>query len=91
MKLMNCVNCGAPLQGTKCHYCGTEYNNEGHISASFDASDSTGIVNLWGKTYQCYVSKMEAVGISLGAGRDMSGRMIRDDVVYKHKFTLVEV
>lgn len=22
----NCINCGAPLTGTKCHYCGTEYH-----------------------------------------------------------------
>ena len=21
----NCVNCGAPLHGDKCEYCGTEY------------------------------------------------------------------
>ncbi len=27
----NCVNCGAPLTGSKCQYCGTEYG---------DASDS---------------------------------------------------
>lgn len=24
-KLTNCKNCGAPLTGTKCEYCGTEY------------------------------------------------------------------
>ena len=23
--LTNCVNCGAPLHGSKCEYCGTEY------------------------------------------------------------------
>ena len=23
--LTNCVNCGAPLHGNKCEYCGTEY------------------------------------------------------------------
>lgn len=22
----NCKNCGAPLHGLKCEYCGTEYN-----------------------------------------------------------------
>lgn len=24
-KLTNCKNCGAPLTGTKCEYCGTDY------------------------------------------------------------------
>lgn len=23
----NCVNCGAPLTGSKCQYCGTEYGD----------------------------------------------------------------
>ena len=23
--MMNCKNCGAPLRGGKCEYCGTEY------------------------------------------------------------------
>ena len=87
----NCINCGAPLRGGKCDYCGTEYNGEGRISAKFDASDGTGIVSIFGKTYQCYVSKMEAEGISLNAGRDMSGRMIRENTIYKHKFTLIEI
>lgn len=25
--MTNCVNCGAPLHGNKCEYCGTEYGN----------------------------------------------------------------
>lgn len=24
----NCVNCGAPLHGCKCEYCGTEYDSD---------------------------------------------------------------
>lgn len=24
-RLTNCKNCGAPMAGTKCEYCGTEY------------------------------------------------------------------
>lgn len=24
--MTNCVNCGAPLHGSVCEYCGTEYN-----------------------------------------------------------------
>lgn len=25
--MTNCINCGAPLQGNRCAYCDTEYNN----------------------------------------------------------------
>ena len=90
--IKNCINCGAPLHGAKCDYCGTEYSENGHIRAEFGKEDGIGVVNLMGKEYRCYVSKMEAVGIcSPNAGRDMSGRLFRGDVTYKHKFTLVEV
>ena len=90
--IKNCINCGAPLHGRKCDYCGTEYNENGNIQANFDASDGIGIVNLMGKQYTCYVASMEAYGIdSPNSGRDMSGLMIRDTICYKHKFTLVEV
>lgn len=26
MEITNCANCGAPLHGNVCEYCGTEYN-----------------------------------------------------------------
>lgn len=26
-EMPTCVNCGAPLKGLKCEYCGTEYND----------------------------------------------------------------
>lgn len=25
--MTNCINCGAPLRGSKCEYCGTEHDN----------------------------------------------------------------
>lgn len=28
--MTNCKNCGAPLHGTKCEYCGTEYSEDGN-------------------------------------------------------------
>ena len=90
--MKNCINCGAPLHGRKCEYCGTEYTENGNIQAEFDAKDGIGVVNLMGQKYTCYVSKMEANCIDLEqAGRDMSGRLIRGKTIYKHKFTLVEV
>lgn len=90
MRIKNCVNCGAPLRGQKCDYCGTEYGENGDVRVSFD--DSTGIVKVGGQEYKCYVSQMEIHPlVSANAGRDMSGRMLRDTVRLIHKFTLVEV
>ena len=90
--MKNCINCGAPLHGRKCEYCGTEYAENGNIQAEFDARDGIGVVNLMGQKYTCYVAKMEANCIDLEpAGRDMNGRLIRGETIYKHKFTLVEV
>ena len=90
--MTNCINCGAPLHGRKCEYCGTEYNENGHIEAVFDPTDGIGEVNIMGNKYRCYVSKMEAAAICKpDAGRDMSGRMHREVICYKHKFTLVEI
>lgn len=28
MEMTNCVNCGAPLHGNICEYCGTEYGQK---------------------------------------------------------------
>lgn len=90
--MRNCINCGAPLRGRKCDYCGTEYTEDGNIQAEFDARDGIGVVNLMGQKYTCYVAKMEAVGIDgPNSGRDMYGRMHRETICYKHRFTLVEV
>ena len=90
--MTNCINCGAPLHGRKCDYCGTEYNEQGNIEAEFDPTDGIGVINIMGQKFTCYVAEMEAITVSgPNAGRDMSGRMHRDIIGYKHKFTLVEI
>lgn len=35
----NCRNCGAPVKGNRCEYCGTEYNNkiENYIHITADS------------------------------------------------------
>lgn len=40
----NCHNCGAPLHGYKCEYCGTEYSAD-------VAYDNKVIVNIKGLAY----------------------------------------
>lgn len=43
--MTNCVNCGTPLHGNKCEYCGTEYNN-GALSANFQSDDYIGTLRI---------------------------------------------
>lgn len=89
--MTNCVNCGAPLHGSKCEYCGTEYNSNG-ITASFYDDNWCGTLEIGGNTYRVYLSHMEAQHISVGcAGRTMDGNIVKPKSRLLHKFTLVEV
>lgn len=40
--LTNCANCGAPLHGSICEYCGTEYG-QNHAKKDFYMED----VDVW--------------------------------------------
>ena len=33
----NCRNCGAPVKGCECQYCGTEYDNNDYIQVPYEA------------------------------------------------------
>lgn len=46
-----CINCGAQLTGTKCDYCGTEYD-----------TDSNGNVGIKGKMINDYIVELEIDG-----------------------------
>lgn len=37
-KKMNCDNCGAPLHGHRCEYCGTEYEFDDVIKLRYETS-----------------------------------------------------
>ena len=89
--LRNCVNCGAPLHGRECQYCGTMYSGDG-IYSDFGKADGVVTFNVYGEEFKCYISSMEAHTIyGENSGRDMSGRLLRDRPMLKHKFVLVEV
>ena len=96
MTLTSCVNCGAPLRGKKCEYCGTSYEKEGKFSGSLLSNpidwNATGIFELDGVQYTCCLDDIEVHEIgSQYVGRDILGNCYRDKPIYKHKFTLVEV
>lgn len=88
--LTNCINCGAPLCGSKCNYCGAEYDGD-KIKAEFDRADAQGVLRVGDKEYKVYIGRMEAESAWHNVGRDINGRIRREDVVLKHKFTLIEV
>ena len=88
--MTNCINCGAPLSGHKCAYCGTEYAGN-QIVADFNRNDCTGTLNIGGNEYRVYLSRMEAESISGGGGRDLMGNFYRDKGRLIHTFTLIEI
>lgn len=84
----NCVNCGAPLTGNKCLYCGTEYNGRG-LSAVFDREDWTGVLTVGGKEYQVYMGSMSTEDIGC-VSRNIMGELVYHPNM-KHEFTLIEL
>ena len=88
--MTNCVNCGAPLSGNKCPYCGTEYSGR-NVVASFDRGGYTGTLTVDGKSFEVYIAHMEAHTICADAGRDMRGQLHMVNPIIKRRFTLVEL
>lgn len=86
----NCVNCGAPIDRKlkKCPYCGTPYDCSG-FNASFE--NAFGTISIAGKEYQVYLGECEVNTINMECGRGIGGRLRRDKIVSKRKFTLIEV
>ena len=88
--MKNCINCGAPLTGNKCTYCGTMYNDSG-VVAAFDENEYTGTLTIAGNEYKVYLGRMEAFPIFGIAGRDEKGRFQTTNGRLVHKFTLIEM
>ena len=89
--MTNCVNCGAPLEGKKCKYCGTEYKDHG-VVASFGENDWMGTLKVGEKEFPVYIANIEITTIEgANAGRTIDGRLNRDIIKQIHKFTLVEM
>ncbi len=86
----NCVNCGAPLTGHKCQYCGTEYKDHG-VVATFGKQDWTGTLTVGGKEFEVYLGGMEQHTIDGDAYRDETDRLHRSVLGCKRKFTLIEM
>ena len=84
-----CVNCGAPLTGNKCEYCGTEYG-DAPFKADFPHQNYYGEITINGKTFRCYISDIKFHNILLEhSARDIYGNITRNNVV-KREITLIE-
>lgn len=87
--MTNCVNCGAILHGSKCEYCGTEYNNNG-FQVNFAENDYIGVAKLGNQEFNVYIDSMEFRQDS-DSWRDVNGFLHRNVQNPKRKFTLVEI
>ena len=65
----NCKNCGAPLHGQICEYCGSEYLE---VWPSIPKLKPT-------KRAEAEITvQIEPIDFKMCTGRDMSGRLIRN-------------
>lgn len=87
-KLKNCINCGAPLTGSRCDYCGTEYSENDSLHIELDQDAYTGVLSYGGKQYNVYLSELEFENDGY-VGRDMLGNCSFCNRTYR-KFTLIE-
>lgn len=89
--MTNCINCGAPLQGDQCPYCGTVYGKRAAYTDNIDLR-ANGTLTIGNRSFPVYVSSFETYPMPFpDCGRDMTGRLIRQKMLTKHKFTVIEV
>lgn len=84
-----CINCGAPLHGCQCEYCGTVYSNEpfsGSVNDSY-----TGTITVNGETIRCYISEIEHTYVGDNFYRTIDGKLKRDTFKKYRKITLMEI
>lgn len=89
-RMTNCPNCGAPIAGSACQYCGTRFSGNG-IQASFGRNDWKGTLDIGGNIYQVYLSQIETSYAGTESWRDESGRLCSNIGRSIRKFTLMEV
>ncbi len=84
--MTNCKNCGAPLHGSKCEYCGTEYSNR-TIAGNIPEIGDMGILKVGDEEIKVYIGSIDSR--DLEAWRDAAGVLHRGTP--KRKFTLIEI
>lgn len=87
--MTNCKNCGAPLHGNKCEYCGTEYNNR-EITGNIPKIGDMGTLKVGDEEIKVYIGSIKTNGGDVESWRDAEG-MLHRTASPKRKFTLIEV
>lgn len=63
MKETNCPNCGAPIVGSKCEYCGTAFSNRDDTTSS-SSEQWIRVEDLTPKTrLELYLAKIAGIDI----------------------------
>lgn len=88
MKEIKCINCGAPLNGNVCEYCGTQYEDN---KISCEIGDYQGIITIGDNSYNVYIGDVSMCLVGSDSYRDADGNLIRKVGTLKHKFTLIEM
>lgn len=88
MREIKCINCGAPLHGDTCEYCGSHYENK---KFSCDIEDYQGTIVIGGNSYNVYVGEVDTYLVGGESYRNADGIIMRESPKPKHKFTLVEM
>ena len=83
-----CIRCGAPLAGSRCEYCGTEYGDS-MISGGFNAY--SGEITVNGENIKCYIGEINTMSVmSPDPEITESGELVVKPTVVKRKITLIE-
>ena len=85
MKIINCPNCGAPLHGMKCEYCGTELKVN-YVNVDLGDKDSPyGILDIGGHEYKVYFA-----GVRMDVENMTPHNLTRyvDELLLKRTFTI---
>lgn len=70
-RITNCINCGAPLQGTKCGYCNTEY----HLDDLGRLKEYYIKLEIFGQITEFYIGTMEVRHDNYETFRNLDGRV----------------
>lgn len=57
-KQMNCPNCGAPMKGSRCEYCGTEFGEKTEDLGILQVAE--GVIEIHGVQFRVRVDEIEA-------------------------------
>lgn len=76
MTLYNCLNCGAPLSGAVCAYCGTDWSEKAKEPAKLEMLDNCrGIVRLFGVEFEVDLVSYHIEPPAVEITRDILGRV----------------